>query len=92
MSIKANFDKAAVIKDSAIHKTDTGSVNVQVSVLTARITYLTEHLKQHRKDYTVKRSLIQMIAKRLKLLNYLRRIDSEGCTTLVQKLGIRFKK
>lgn len=82
-------EKAALIAENARQSGDTGSVEVQVAVLTARISNLTTHLKQHRKDKSTTRGLVAMVAKRRKLLNYLRSSDTTRYQAIVQKLGIR---
>lgn len=82
-------EKNKIVADFARKDGDTGSVEVQVAVLTARITNLTEHLKKHRKDVSTTRGLLGMVSKRRKLLNYLRKNDSERYTTLVSTLKIR---
>lgn len=82
-------EKTAIIQDNARGNGDTGSVEVQVAVLTARIQNLTTHLKKHRKDSSTTRGLVGMVAKRRKLLNYLRDQDTTRYQAIVQKLGIR---
>ncbi|MAW61228.1 MAG: 30S ribosomal protein S15 [Planctomycetes bacterium] len=82
-------EKTAVIAENAQNQGDTGSVEVQVAVLTTRISNLTTHLKKHRKDKSTTRGLVAMVAKRRKLLNYLRRQDTGRYQAIVQKLGIR---
>lgn len=82
-------EKAALISENARQSGDTGSVEVQVAVLTARISNLTTHLKKHRKDKSTTRGLVAMVAKRRKLLNYLRSSDTTRYQAIVQKLGIR---
>jgi len=82
-------EKAALIAENARQSGDTGSVEVQVAVLTARISNLTTHLKKHRKDKSTTRGLVAMVAKRRKLLNYLRSSDTGRYQAIVQKLGIR---
>ena len=68
---------------------DTGSSEGQVALFTYRINHLTGHLKQNRKDYNTERSLIRLVGKRRKLLNYIKKNDIEQYRTLIQKLGIR---
>jgi small subunit ribosomal protein S15 len=82
-------EKTAIIEEWAQKSGDTGSVEVQVAVLTARIANLTTHLKKHRKDYTTTRGLVAMVSKRRKLLTYLRGLDSDRYQKLVQTLKIR---
>lgn len=82
-------EKTAVIQDNRIHETDTGSPEVQVAILTARIQQLTEHLKVHKKDNHSRRGLLKMVGQRRRLLDYLRSKDVERYRTLIAKLGIR---
>ena len=82
-------EKNQIVAKFAQKDGDTGSVEVQVAVLTARITNLTEHLKKHRKDNSTTRGLLGMVAKRRKLLNYLQRHDAKRYTTLVDVLKVR---
>ncbi len=82
-------DKTAVIEDNRTHATDTGSPEVQIAILTARIKELTEHLREHKHDNHSRRGLYKMIGKRRKLLDYLARKDVERYRTLIAKLGIR---
>ncbi len=84
-----NEKKQKLIKDYARGAEDTGSVEVQVAILTARIAELTEHLKIHRKDYHSRRGLLQMVGKRRKLLHYLNRKTPERYKALIQSLGLR---
>ena len=81
--------KSAVVKDLQAHKTDTGSPEVQVGILTERIKELTEHLKINKKDFAARRGLLQMVGKRRRLLRYLADKDSSAYLSLIQKLGIR---
>ena len=81
--------KAQVIEDNRIHETDTGSPEVQIAILTARIIELTEHLKQHKKDNHSRRGLLKMVGQRRSLLDYLQRKDVERYRALIAKLGIR---
>jgi len=68
---------------------DTGSAEVQVALLTARINDLTEHLRTHKKDHHSRRGLLMMVGKRRRLLNYLQRRDLEGYRALIRELGLR---
>lgn len=68
---------------------DTGSPEVQVAVLTNRIGYLTEHFKLHKKDHHSRRGLLQLVGRRRRLLDYLRRIDDARYRALIERLGIR---
>ena len=81
--------KTAIIAEYATHEGDTGSPEVQVAILTERITQLTEHLKQHPQDNHSRRGLYKMIGKRRSLLDYLMKKDIERYRTLIAKLGIR---
>ena len=81
--------KTAIIEANRTHESDTGSPEVQVAILTERITQLTEHLKQHPQDNHSRRGLYKMIGKRRKLLDYLMEKDIERYRALIAKLGIR---
>ena len=82
-------DKNVVIDANRTHATDTGSPEVQVAILTARIAELTEHLKVHKHDNHSRRGLYKMIGKRRSLLDYLAKKDVERYRALIAKLGIR---
>ncbi len=84
--------KAEVIKELKTHPNDTGSPEVQIAILTERISYLSGHLKQHKKDHTSRRGLLQMVGRRSSLLKYLDRKDKERYKKVVSALGIREKK
>jgi small subunit ribosomal protein S15 len=71
------------------HDKDSGSPQVQVSILTERIKYITEHLKTHRKDHTSRRGLLMLVGKRNRLLRYLGRKDRDGYQKLISTLGLR---
>jgi len=88
MSITAE-EKAEVIKDFATKEGDTGSPEVQVAILTKRITTLTEHFRTHKKDNHSRRGLLMMVAQRRKLLDYVRGKDEERYKALIARLGIR---
>lgn len=81
--------KTEVITSNALHTGDTGSPEVQVAILTARIGELTEHLKIHQKDNHSRRGLLKMVGKRRKLLAYLQNNDIERYRAIIAKLGIR---
>jgi small subunit ribosomal protein S15 len=81
--------KATAIKTTQIHDTDTGSADVQVSLLTKKITELTNHLKTHKKDNHSRRGLIQMVADRRVHLKYLEANNKKRYTALVTKLGLK---
>lgn len=82
-------DKAKLVQDYRVHEKDTGSPEVQVAILTTRITYLTEHFKQHKKDHHSRRGLLQIVSRRRKLLDYLRAMDQRRYKTALNRLGIR---
>ena len=81
--------KTEIITTYATHEGDTGSPEVQIAVLTARINELTEHLKVHHKDNHSRRGLLKMVGKRRKLLAYLQNKDSERYRAIIEKLGLR---
>lgn len=81
--------KEAAIKSTQTHDKDTGGASVQVSIDTARIKELTEHLKVNKKDFAARRGLLQLVGKRRRLLRYIAERDSQGYLNLIQKLGIR---
>ena len=85
----ANINKAEIIKDNARGAADTGSPEVQVALLTARINELTPHFKTHAKDHHGRRGLLKMVSRRRKLLDYLKRKDADCYTALIAKLGLR---
>jgi small subunit ribosomal protein S15 len=82
-------EKARVIAEFATKEGDTGSPEVQVAILTSRITTLTEHFKTHKKDNHGRRGLLMMVAQRRKLLDYLKAKDEARYQSLIQRLGIR---
>ena len=82
-------EKTAVIDANRTHETDTGSPEVQIAILTARITELTEHLKIHIHDNHSRRGLLKMVGKRRKMLDYLMAKDIERYRAIIAKLGIR---
>ena len=81
--------KGELIRKFAAHEGDTGSPEVQVALLTARINELTEHLRQHRKDHHSRRGLLMLVGQRRRLLNYLNRQDVDRYRSIVQELGLR---
>lgn len=81
--------KQEIISENQIHETDTGSVDVQIAMLTDRINTLTKHLQQNKKDYSSRRGLMKMIGQRKRMLAYLTKQDPERYKALIQKLGIR---
>ncbi len=82
-------ESAKVVETYQLKKGDTGSPEVQVAILTARIVKLTEHLTRHSKDHHSQRGLIRLVSQRRKLLKYLEGIDVERYRALVKKLGLR---
>ena len=81
--------KQEIIKKFARKEGDTGSPEVQVALLTERITYLTEHFKTHAKDHHSRRGLLKLVGQRRRLLNYLRTKDIERYRAIIKELGIR---
>ncbi len=81
--------KADIISSHQRAKTDTGSPEVQVSIMTARIAEITEHLKSNKHDFMARRGLLQLVGKRRRLLKYLADTDPKAYLTLVKKLGLR---
>ena len=80
--------KQEIMQKYAVHEGDTGSPEVQIAVLSARIDYLTEHLKQHKKDHHSRRGLLKMVGHRRRLLSYLK-TDIERYRSIIAKLGLR---
>ena len=81
--------KTQVISENATHEGDTGSPEVQIALLTARINHLNEHLKVHKKDHHSRRGLLLMVGQRRGLLDYLKNTDIEAYRALIAKLGLR---
>ena len=81
--------KSALISEYKRGESDTGSPEVQIAILTRRIDSLTEHLRTHGKDHHSRRGLLQMVGKRRRLLDYVRREDVERYRTLISRLGLR---
>lgn len=81
--------KADIVKDYQQAAGDTGSPEVQVALMTARINYLTEHFKTHVKDHHSRRGLLRLVSKRRKLLDYLKRSDADRYRNLISRLGLR---
>ena len=88
MSIEKN-KKKELIKEFSIKEGDTGSPEVQVAVLTERINNLTEHMKEHKKDFISRRGLLVMVSQRRKLLDYVKKQDQVRYETLIKRLGLR---
>ncbi len=82
-------DKAATIATYRLHDSDTGSPEVQVAILSERISHLTEHLKLHKGDHHTRRGLMKLIGRRRRLLDYVRDNDVERYRDLIAKLGLR---
>ncbi len=82
-------NKLNIIEDNRSHDKDTGSSEVQIALLSARIAHITEHLKTHRKDFHSRRGLLMMAAKRRKLLDYLKRTDLKRYQAVIDKLELR---
>jgi len=81
--------KKEMIEGYRVHDGDTGSPEVQVALLTARISHLTEHLKLHKKDHASRRGLLMQVGQRSKLLKFLKKKSTERYSSLVERLGIR---
>ncbi len=82
-------EKSATITEYRLHDADTGSSEVQVALLTARINHLTEHLKVHKKDHHSRRGLLMLVGRRRRLLDYVRANDVERYRQLIARLGLR---
>ena len=82
-------NKQEIIKKFATHKSDTGSPEVQVAILTSRINMLGEHLNVHTKDFHSRRGLLGMVYRRRKLLDYLKKVSVDRYTNLIKSLGLR---
>jgi small subunit ribosomal protein S15 len=81
--------KTELISTFKTHDSDSGSAEVQVAILTARITYLTEHFKTHSKDHHSRRGLLKLVGQRRRLLKYLRNTEAARYDAIIQKLGLR---
>jgi small subunit ribosomal protein S15 len=84
-----NEQKQEIINRYRLHDADTGSPEVQVAILSERITYLTDHFKVHAKDHHSRRGLIKLVGQRRRLLNYLKNTNIERYRTLIEQLGLR---
>lgn len=84
-----NDRKKEIVEKYQVHGTDTGSPEVQIAILSERISYLTEHFRTHKKDHHSKRGLMKMIGHRRNLLNYLRKKDVNRYRELIASLGLR---
>ena len=83
------IEKQAVIGDHKLHDTDTGSPEVQIALLTARINDLTEHLRMHKKDHHSRRGLLMLVGQRRSMLDYVRNRDVQRYRDIIAKLGLR---
>ena len=81
--------KRQIFTSNQRHKSDTGSPEVQIALLSQRITMLTEHFKTHKKDHASRRGLLMLVSKRRRLLDYLKKYDTERYKDVISKLGIR---
>lgn len=81
--------KSNLINQYRVHDADTGSPEVQIALLSNRISYLTEHFKSHAKDHHSRRGLLKLVGRRRRLLDYLKQIDVERYRSIIDKLGIR---
>jgi len=82
-------NKGTIINTYRIHASDTGSPEVQIALLSERITYLTEHFKMHKKDHSSRRGLLKIVGRRRRLLDYLRTYNVDRYREVISKLGIR---
>jgi small subunit ribosomal protein S15 len=87
--VLAREQKQAIIGQYRAHESDTGSPEVQIALLSERIGQLTEHFKTHAKDHASRRGLLMLVSKRRRLLDYLKKYDTERYKDVIQKLGIR---
>lgn len=83
------IDKQTIIGDYKTHDSDTGSADVQIALLSARINHLTDHLRTHRKDFHTRRGLLALASRRRKLLDYLKKHDLAKYNELLQRLNLR---
>lgn len=82
-------NKNEIIDSYKLHEKDTGSSEVQIALLSERISYLTEHFRTHKKDHHSRRGLLKMVSRRRSLLKYLKKNDEKRYKTIIKKLGIR---
>jgi small subunit ribosomal protein S15 len=82
-------EKTDIVNQYRVHDGDTGSPEVQIALLSNRITYLTEHFKTHAKDHHSRRGLLKLVGRRRRLLDYLKKTDVTRYRTIIDKLGIR---
>ncbi len=90
IKIQMAFEKTPTVEKYRTHETDSGSTEVQVALLTARINYLTDHFRAHAKDHHSRRGLLKMVGRRRRLLDYLRRTDLESYRKIIADLGLRY--
>lgn len=81
--------KTDIIKNFAVHEGDTGSPEVQIALLTGRISYLSEHFKVHKKDFHSRRGLLMLVGQRRKLIDYLKKKDADRYKKVIDRLGLR---
>ena len=81
--------KTEIIEDFKLHTSDTGSPEVQIALLSERISYLTEHFKIHKKDHHSRRGLLKLVGQRRQLLNYLKKKNVDRYNTVIERLGLR---
>lgn len=81
--------KAALVTEHRMNDKDTGSPEVQIAILTERITTLTDHLNKNKKDFSTRRGLLKMVSRRRRLLNYLIKNDNQRYRAIIEKLGLR---
>jgi len=81
--------KKEIIEDYKVHPTDTGSPEVQIALLSERISYLTQHFKAHQKDHHSRRGLLKLVGQRRQLLNYLKKKNVDRYNTVIERLGLR---
>ncbi|MEI7619069.1 MAG: 30S ribosomal protein S15 [Actinomycetota bacterium] len=84
-----NMEKQSVIGEHKLHDSDTGSPEVQIALLTARINHLTDHLKMHKKDHHSRRGLLMLVGRRRSMLDYVKNRDVQRYRDIIAKLGLR---
>lgn len=84
------IDRDAIIQKYQLHENDRGSTKVQIALLTARINYLTDHFRQHKKDHHSRRGLLKMVGQRRSLLDYLKKQNLDEYRALIADLGLRY--
>lgn len=87
--VMAKDQKTEVVNNFRVHEKDTGSPEVQIALLTSRISELTEHLKTHKKDHASRRGLLMLVGRRSRLLKYLSKNDKERYQKVIERLGLR---